>query len=593
MRCPVCERACTVAEGQKGACGRYRNVGGGMEEVLPGAYLVVTPVSIETVPLFHFHPGGKFLQITTTGCNFHCNGCISNTLVRGLSERSPALRRLSAEEVVKRALREDCLGIAFLMNEPLASYFTFSEVAQKARDQGLFVGCSSNTYFTEESLSDLIPSLDFINIGVKGLSERIYRECGGSTIDPVLRNMRLLHQAGVHVEVSCMFHRGNEDEVRRLAEIIGDISRDIPLQVMRFIPLEEADPGLEPTIRQAEALCGDLQKRLNYVYLFNSPGSSGLNTVCAHCGEVLYRRNFYGPMGARLIDGAPAMDGENRCLACGRGQAFEKARAYREGYFRETDFHGGYPFTRALEMIEAMLIASGVRDRRRVVDVWEEVLAGDGLKVLHDNLQIPERYLFLVRHFGRLAGVEEGAEALADYMEEKLTLVRERHAAIAEKPRAYYAMGTPLFHIKGERLENNLLEAAGAISVNKTITCQGRPGINLTPERVNGLNPEHIFISGFLSSSRTDFLDECREKDVDVEATRRGQVHNFPSPGWDFGSPRWILGLMFMARTMHPRVYPFDMQAEAERFYRRFYGCDYLPGEINRSFAKPNRFWRW
>lgn len=593
MRCPVCERTCLVGEGKTGACGRYRNVGGHMEEVSPGAYLVVTPVSIETVPLFHFHPGGKFLQITTTGCNFHCNGCISNTLVSEMSPDSPALKHILPEEVVARAIDEGCLGIAFLMNEPLASYFTFRDVAERAHEKGLLVGCSTNAYFTEESLSGLVPFLDFVNVGVKGLSAEIYRECGGSSIAPVIRNMSLLHEAGVHVEVSCMFHRGNEAEVRRLAEIMAGISRDIPLQVMRFIPLEGADPGLEPTIGEAETLCRDLMKRLNHVYLFNSPGSEFLDTRCPGCGAVIYRRNFYGPMGARLMDGESTLDGASCCSACGRELAFVKADAYREGHFRETDFNGGYPFTRALEMIEAILIASGVSERKRVVAVWEEVLAMDGMTVLHDNLQTPEKYIFLVRHFGQLAGAADGAERLASYMEEKLARVRRGYASITRRPRAYYAMGTPLFHIKGERLENNLLEEAGGECVNKRVKCKGRPGINLTPEKVNELDPEHIFISGFLSSPTEDFLRECRKKGIDVEATRKGRVHNFPSPGWDFGSPRWILGLMFMARTMHPDIYDFDMEAEAREFYRCFYGCDYSPAEINRSFAKPHRMWTW
>lgn len=592
MRCPVCERACSVEKGRTGACGRYRNVAGRMEEIAPGAYLVVTPVSIETAPLFHFHPGGKFLQITTTGCVFRCNGCISSTLVSGVSPESPALKRLSPEEVVTRAIDEECLGIVFLMNDPLASYFTFRDVAAKAHERGLLVGCSTSAYFTEESLADLVPFLDFVNIGVKGLSGGVYRECGGSTVVPVIRNMALFHEAGVHVEVSCLFHRGKEGELRRLAEIMGGLSRDIPLQIMRFLPLEGADPDLEPTIAEAEALCLELTKTLNHVYLFNSPGSDFLDTRCPGCGAVIYRRDFYGPMGARLVDGEPTLEG-NCCLACGRSLAFVKGDAYREGNFRETDFHGGYPFTRALEMIEAILIASGVSKQEQVLSVWERVLAEDGLKLLHDNLQIPEKYLFLVRHFGRLAGVSEKAEALASYMEGKLAEIRRGYPSITRKPRAYYAMGTPLFHIKGERLENNLLEAAGAVSVNKEVRCKGRPGINLTPEKVNELNPEHIFVSGFLSSPPEDFRRRCREKGIDVIATRLGRIHTFPSPGWDFGSPRWILGLLFMARTLHPDIYDFDIEAEALKFYREFYGCDYHPEEVNRSFAKPHRFWTW
>lgn len=44
-----------------------------------------------------------------------------------------------------------------------------------------------------------------------------------------------------------------------------------------------------------------------------------------------------------------------------------------ETKYQEGDFEGGYPFTRALEMMEAILIAIGVTDKKKVVQVWEEV----------------------------------------------------------------------------------------------------------------------------------------------------------------------------------------------------------------------------
>ena len=401
MRCNLCERRCLVSEGALGACGNYRNRGGVMEECFPGAYLVVTPVSIETVPLLHFFPGGKFLQITTRGCNFHCKGCISNILVSGFSSKSDALKHLSPREVVNRAVEEVCSGIVFMMNDPLASYHTFLAVAREAKDRGLLVGCSTNGYFTPESLEPLLPLLDFVNLGVKGLSSEIYRECGGFSVMPVLRNLELFFHAGVHLEVSCMYHRGNEEELLRLGELMRKISPSIPIQVMRYLPLGDADPLLEPTQRQGEGLCEDLRQSLEYVYLFNSPGTSWLHTRCPHCGDLVMERDFYGPMGARLRRDSLKDREFFRCHSCENFLAFRGIPG-EDVDFRERDFQGGYPFTRALEMIEAILISCGASSRKEILPVWEKMLENQNMTMLHESLQEPEAYLDLIGFLGGL-----------------------------------------------------------------------------------------------------------------------------------------------------------------------------------------------
>lgn len=56
-------------------------------------------------------------------------------------------------------------------------------------------------------------------------------------------------------------------------------------------------------------------------------------------------------------------------------------------------------------------------------------------------------------------------------------------------------------------------------------------------------------------------------------------------PSWDFGSPRWILGLMTIANTIHPGLFDFSIDGEADQFYRKFYGVPYHSVATNRSFA--------
>jgi hypothetical protein len=120
-----------------------------------------------------------------------------------------------------------------------------------------------------------------------------------------------------------------------------------------------------------------------------------------------------------------------------------------------------------------------------------------------------------------------------------------------------------------------------------------RPGRTLPADQLNTLNPEIIFISAFISSPVEDFYNACIRLGVTAEAVRHSRIYTHPAPGWDFGSPRWILGLMLIASILHPNEYHVDIQNEANLFYEQFYGETFSPESPNRSFSKPSSLWRW
>jgi ABC-type Fe3+-hydroxamate transport system substrate-binding protein len=156
----------------------------------------------------------------------------------------------------------------------------------------------------------------------------------------------------------------------------------------------------------------------------------------------------------------------------------------------------------------------------------------------------------------------------------------------APRPRVYYSMGTPLFAINAGRFEVCLAETGGGEVVNRQIARKGKPGVNLSVDEFTSLNPSIIFISGFLSAPPKDYLRTCRELNLTAEAMTCGAVYALP-PGWDFGSPRFVLGLMAIANILHPDRCSFDLDAETSQFYRRFYGRDPETARPNRSFCMP------
>ncbi len=156
-----------------------------------------------------------------------------------------------------------------------------------------------------------------------------------------------------------------------------------------------------------------------------------------------------------------------------------------------------------------------------------------------------------------------------------------------KKPRVLYAMGTPLFELNAERFENKMVIAAGGESLNRGFPRQGKPGIMVEPAWINQMDPEVIMISGFLSTPVEDVYAICEEKGVDVQAVRNRRVYVMP-PSWDFGNPRWILGLANLANLLHPHEVHIDMEEEADRFYQKFYHIPYADARPNRSFFRPS-----
>ena len=355
MKCRICELSCDIKEDGYGRCRMYINRNGTIEERFAHRYSTLFPISIETMPALHFYPNHKFLQISSMGCNFSCTGCISEILTMGTETISAALKKIPPKKVVEKAINENCKGIAFCINDPTVSFFTFLELARMAKKNNLMVGFSTNGYFTEESLGQLIPFTDFVNIGFKGFSDDRYKSCGAPSSAPVFRNLKQLFEADIHVEVAAIHMKGFEHEITQIAEFVVSLSKDIPFQVMRFVPFGEAGIEFEPTIRESEALCANIKKQLTYVYLFNSPGTDLLNTCCPDCGRTVITREFFGPMGSRNIETLPG-------AVCGCGGRPDIKGDYVPNRYEEHGFFGGYRTTRAFEMLHAIMICIGVHD---------------------------------------------------------------------------------------------------------------------------------------------------------------------------------------------------------------------------------------
>ena len=182
--CRCCAHCCLIPEGECGRCGMYRGAGGAAVEVFPDSYLARYPTAIETVPFLHFWPGHTFYAVSSVSCNLSCPGCVSAILTADPGTLTGALVRLPPDKVVCEAEAAGCRGILFRINEPAVSLPTVLRLADAAHDAGLLFGCSTNGYLGDEATCALAPLLDCVNVGLKGVSDACYRECGGASAGP-------------------------------------------------------------------------------------------------------------------------------------------------------------------------------------------------------------------------------------------------------------------------------------------------------------------------------------------------------------------------------------------------------------------------
>lgn len=339
-QCTICGHSCIIPEGGYGRCRMYTVRNGTLTERFPDQYLALWPGAIETIPFLHFTPGARYLLLSTIGCNLFCKGCVSHILAKSPDLVSGALRQVSPDGVLREVREQSCNGALFCLNEPTVSGRTIIRVAEELKKNGFRVGCASNGCFGSDLLSDLLTHIDCINIGLKGSSDAVYEECGAPCgIEEIFDTIHRIYRSGIHLEISVVYRKGREDEVLRAAERISRLSPDIPFHIMRFVPFEGAFEGFEPTPAEGDQMVLGCRQWLNWVYLFNTPGTRWLSTFCPVCGELLIERSFYGPMGARLA-------GTVTKTACRCGQVIPVQGSFYRQENREPRYRGGYRTTR-------------------------------------------------------------------------------------------------------------------------------------------------------------------------------------------------------------------------------------------------------
>ena len=392
-----------------------------------------------------------------------------------------------------------------------------------------------------------------------------------------MENIKRLVAEGVHVEVALMHATGLDEDLLTQAREIASISDRIPIQIMWCMAFGDLGQEYEPAIPDSEDLCTRIQEFAPHVYLFNSPGTSCLNTVCPDCGKILSEREMFGPMGCRPLT---FQDGGK----CSCGYQLPVSGSITPVRYAEEGMDGGYRPTRALEFIQGIVSCLGVEDPSCAPRLWRSFLAEGGISSIHERIQKISSYYSIIEEVAGLVDRRDKGKELIAVLKEMTAKVTSAVEGTS-RPRVLYTMGYPVFSLNGGRFENHLVETAGGNPVNLMIKRSGKPGVNITRDELLAANPDWICISGLFSLPKEASISYCKKYELIVPAIEQNNVIEMPA-SWDFGSPRWILGLMLLAQSFHSDKCSWDIISEADRFYRQFYGIPFETVHPTRSFIK-------
>ena len=313
--CGLCNHHCHIKAGKRGICGVRENQDSRLYSLVYGRLIAEHIDPIEKKPLFQFLPGSRSYSIATVGCNFRCLHCQNYDI-----SQSPHLhggeirgRERTPQSVVEDALQGDCESISYTYVEPTIFYefaYACSELARENQLKNVFV---SNGYMTPEVTRHLSSVLDGINIDIKAFTDDFYKKVCKARLQPVLDNVRLMHELGVWVEVTTLIIPGLNDsseELRDIARFVKSVDPGIPWHVTAFYPtykMTDREPTPVETLRRARDI--GLAEGLHCVYEGNIPGEGGENSYCPSCGTELISRFGYTIRQNKISNGC--------CSACG------------------------------------------------------------------------------------------------------------------------------------------------------------------------------------------------------------------------------------------------------------------------------------
>ena len=300
VQCRACPHFCALTPGTRGKCGVRENKNGELYSLVYGRVAAVNIDPIEKKPFFHFLPGTSSLSFGTLGCNLSCKNCQNWEISQGAKLSGEITgEEMTPAKIVETAIKYDCPSISFTYTEPTVFVEFALETMRLAKKKKIKTCWVSNGFMSKETIDLISPHLDAINIDLKGISNKFYKEYCGAMLDPVLESLIILKKRKIWVEITTLAvpELLGEADFENIANfILKNLGRETPWHILRFFPeISWKMRHLYSTpIETVQTACDiGISKGLFYVYGGNVPGLASEDTFCPKCNSKMIDRTGY------------------------------------------------------------------------------------------------------------------------------------------------------------------------------------------------------------------------------------------------------------------------------------------------------------
>ncbi len=272
VRCLACAHKCIIGNDKTGICGVRKNINGKLFLLVYGKVVSMNVDPIEKKPLYHFLPGSKSFSIGTVGCNFRCDWCQNFDISQASKKGIITGKDISCEEIVEKALENNCKSISYTYNEPAIFIEFVKDVAKLAKKRGLKNILVTNGYLSKECFDYISDYIEAMNIDLKSFNNNFYKKYCGTTLKPVLETIKRAYGKGIHIEITTLIILGLNDsdkELEKIAKFIASLNNKIPWHISRFFPMYKMlDKKITP-IETLEKAYKIGKKYLKYIHMGN------------------------------------------------------------------------------------------------------------------------------------------------------------------------------------------------------------------------------------------------------------------------------------------------------------------------------------
>jgi pyruvate formate lyase activating enzyme len=297
VRCELCPHNCVLSKGERARCKVRENRQGVGYTLAYGNPALIQEDPVERKPFYHVLPGSRALSIATAGCNLECDFCEVWDMALVHPEDVYAYD-MPAEKIIAHAQASGVRAISYAFGEPVVFYEYMMAVADQAREMGLLNLVHTAGYIQPEPLQELSSKIDAANVDLKSFDEGFYQQIVGGDLQTVLATLRLLRQAGVHIEITNIVIPTLNDDMDMIYQmctwIVRELGADVPLHFARFYPLYRLSAlPRTPVATLDRARQVAIDAGLKFVYIAKVTGHEGENTFCHACGETIIKRVGY------------------------------------------------------------------------------------------------------------------------------------------------------------------------------------------------------------------------------------------------------------------------------------------------------------